>query len=404
MQVLLSTWGSRGDVEPLVGLAERLLARGARVRLCVPPDEELVARATESGAQVTPLGPAGKELVRREPRPSLPETAARLVNEQVERLPALLQGCDAVVVTGALPAAAGALSVAEAVAVPAASVTFQQLTIPGPDRRPLDYRGAALPAGEHDPRVLWRLDAEAIDELFGEAVNGGRAALGLKPLAHVRDIVVGQRPWLASDPVLDPWRADWGIDAVQTGAWIVPDTTPLPEDLIAFLDDGPPPVYLGFGSMPMLAARDVAAVALAAVRAHGRRAVILRGWAELDGEERAEDHLVVGDVNHQALFPRVAAVVHHGGAGTTTTAARAGAAQVVVPQAVDQPYWARRVAALGVGVAHPGAIPTVASLTAALGTALDPALRARATQVAGLVRADGTTVAAVEVERLAGVR
>ena len=399
MQVLLTTWGGRGDVEPMVGLAERLRARGAQVRLCVPRDEDLVARARESGAEVTPLGPAGKELMRRDPPPSIPETAAMLLREQVAVLPGLLEGCDAAVVTGALPAAAGALSAAEAARVPAASVTFQQLTIPAPDRRPLVYRGTEAPK-EQDPQALWRLDAEAIDGLFGDAVGSAREALGLPRLAHVRDIVVGKRPWLATDPVLDPWRPAWGIDAVQTGAWTVADANPLDEKLLAFLDDGPPPVYIGFGSMPMLASPEVAAAAMEAVRAHGRRAVILRGWAELEAEHGAEDCLLVDQVNHQALFPRAAAIVHHGGAGTTTTAARAGAAQVVVPQAVDQPYWAGRVAALGIGAAHDGPKPTAASLRSALTRALNPGVRARAIAVAGAIRSDGTTVAAVEVERL----
>jgi vancomycin aglycone glucosyltransferase len=99
-------------------------------------------------------------------------------------------------------------------------------------------------------------------------------------------------------------------------------------------------------------------------------------------------------VNHQALFRRVAAVVHHGGAGTTTTAALAGAPQVIVPQLVDQPHWARRVAELGIGGAHVGPVPTPESLGAALGIALAPATRDRAMEVASEVRTDGATVAA----------
>jgi vancomycin aglycone glucosyltransferase len=90
----------------------------------------------------------------------------------------------------------------------------------------------------------------------------------------------------------------------------------------------------------------------------------------------------------------VAAVVHHGGAGTTTTATRAGAPQVVVPQMADQPYWAGRVAGLGIGTAHDGPAPTTESLSAALRTALTPETRARATAVAGTIRTDGATVAA----------
>jgi vancomycin aglycone glucosyltransferase len=86
--------------------------------------------------------------------------------------------------------------------------------------------------------------------------------------------------------------------------------------------------------------------------------------------------------------------MHHGGAGTTTTAARSGAPQVVVPQMADQPYWAGRVAALGIGAAHDGPTPTTESLSAALSTALAPETRARAAAVAGTIRADGATVAA----------
>ena len=86
--------------------------------------------------------------------------------------------------------------------------------------------------------------------------------------------------------------------------------------------------------------------------------------------------------------------MHHGGAGTTTTAARAGAPQVVVPQWADQPYFAGRVASLGIGVAHDAQAPTTESLSAALATALTPGTRARAQAVAGTIRTDGATVAA----------
>jgi vancomycin aglycone glucosyltransferase len=145
---------------------------------------------------------------------------------------------------------------------------------------------------------------------------------------------------------------------------------------VAFLDAGAPPVYVGFGSMPMRASTDVAQVAIEAIRVQGRRALVARGWADLalidDRELRRRE------VNQQALFARVAAVVHHGGAGTTTTATRAGTPQAVVPQAADQPYWTGRVADLGIGTAHDGPTPTTESLSAALRTTLTPETRARA--------------------------
>ena len=83
------------------------------------------------------------------------------------------------------------------------------------------------------------------------------------------------------------------------------------------------------------------------------------------------DCVAVGEVNHHALFRRVAAVVHHGGAGTTTSAALAGAPQVVIPQNYDQHYWAQRIEELGIGAAHAPGAPNRASLT----TALEEALR-----------------------------
>jgi vancomycin aglycone glucosyltransferase len=120
----------------------------------------------------------------------------------------------------------------------------------------------------------------------------------------------------------------------------------------------------------------------------------MRGWADLSAADEQGDCFVVGEVNHQALFRRVAAVVHHGGAGTTTTTARAGRPQVVVPQGADQPYWARRVAELGIGAAHEGPAPTAESLASALATALAPETADRAAAVAGEARTDGAAMAA----------
>lgn len=153
-------------------------------------------------------------------------------------------------------------------------------------------------------------------------------------------------------------------------------------------------MYVGFGSIPLHDADSVARAAVEAVRAHGHRVLLSPGWADLALADDQEGCFAVGEVNHHALFPRVAAVVHHGGAGTTTTAALAGAPQVVVPQLADQPYWPGRVADLGIGAAHDGPNPTFESLSAALGVVLATETRTRAAAVAGTIRTDGATVAA----------
>ena len=108
--------------------------------------------------------------------------------------------------------------------------------------------------------------------------------------------------------------------------------------------------------------------------------------------------ILIGEVNQQALFPRVSAVVHHGGAGTTTAGALGGVPQVIVPQMYDQHYWAARVQALGVGTAHAPGMPTTGSLTSALERTLHHDIATRATSVARDVRRDGARIAA---ERLA---
>ncbi|MBT2490299.1 glycosyltransferase family 1 protein [Streptomyces sp. ISL-96] len=395
MRVLLSTYGSRGDVEPLVGLAVRLRALGVEVRVCAPPDKEFAELLAGVGVELVPFGQSVRELVTGVTPPSaadVPRIAAELVAARFDTVAAAAEGCDALLATGLMPA--GARSAAEKLGIRYVYACFHPFELPSRNYPPQQRAGRPFPPGETDNRVLWDLDAEKVNALYAAPLNTHRAAIGLPPVDNVRDHVFTDRPWLAADPTLGPWQDSTDLDVVQTGAWILPDERPLPAELVAFLDAGTPPVYVGFGSMPMRAAKDAARVAVEAVRAQGRRAVVSRGWADLALSDDQDDCFALGEVNQQALFRRVAAVVHHGGAGTTTTAARAGAPQVVVPQMVDQPYWAARVAVLGIGAAHDGPTPAFESLSAALSTALTSETRARATAVAGSIRTDGATVAA----------
>ncbi len=401
MRVLLSTYGSRGDVQPLAGLAVRLQALGAEVAVCVPPDEDFAELLARAGVPLVATGSSVRAMVTgvvtgAVPRPAeyLPRRAAEVYAAQFGTLEAAAEGCDALVATGLFPAAAAARSVSEKLGIRYVYAIYQPIPLPSPHHPPNPWPGRPLPAGVTDNRVLWDVDAQSMNALFSPAINTHRAAIGLPEVDNIRDHVFTDHPWLAADPTLAPWPGPADLHVVQTGAWILPDERPLPADLEAFLDAGTPPVYVGFGSIPLQASRDVARVAIETIRAHGRRALLSRGWADLALSDDRNDCFAVGEVNQQALFGRVAAVVHHGGAGTTTTAAQAGAPQVVVPQLGDQPYWAGRVAALGIGAAHDGPAPTTVSLSAALSNALTPQTRARAAAVAGNIRTDGATVAA----------
>ncbi|MEU4495618.1 glycosyltransferase [Streptomyces sp. NPDC023998] len=395
MRALLLSYGSRGDVEPMVGLAVALRELGAEARVCAPPDEEFAQLLAGVGVELVPFGQSVRALVTAATPPSAadaPRLAADLVAAHFDTVAAAAEGCDVLVAGGLMPA--GVRSVAEKLGIRYVYACFHTFELPSPHYPPSQRPGRPFPPEVTDNRVLWDLDAQRVNALYGEALNTHRASIGLPPVDNVRDHVFTDQPWLAADPILGPWQELTDLDVVQTGAWILPDERPLPADLVAFLDAGTPPVYVGFGSMPMRASKDAAQVAVEAIRAQGHRVLVSRGWAELGLIDDQGDCFAVGEVNQQALFARVAAVVHHGGAGTTTTAARAGAPQVVVPQIVDQPYWAGRVAELGIGAAHDGPTPAFESLSAALKTALTPETRARARAVAGTIRTDGATVAA----------
>nr|AGS49778.1 putative glycosyltransferase [uncultured bacterium esnapd15] len=392
MRVLLSTSGGRGDVEPLVALAARLQTLGVRARVCAPPD--CAERLAEVGVPLVRVGRSVRAMMHGGKPPSpgdAPRLAAEAITAQFDAVPAAAEGCDAVVATGLLSAAVAVRSVAEGLGIPYFYAAYCPIYLPSPHYPPPPALGGPPVPEATDNRVLWQMHSHGAARRFGDALNGRRASIGLPPVTDIYAYGFTGRPWLAADPVLAPLQPT-DLDVVQTGAWTLPDDRPLSAELEAFLNAGPPPVYVGFGSGP--APADAARVAIEAIRAQGHRVVLSSGWAGLAPTDDRGDCLAVGEVNHQVLFRRVAAVVHAGSAGTTTAATRAGAPQVVVPQMTDQPYFARRVAELGIGVAHDGRTPTFDSLSAALTTALSPEIRVRAVAVAGTIRTDGATVAA----------
>ncbi len=299
MRVLLSTWGSRGDVEPMLGFAVALRALGAEVRMCAPPDfAEQLARV---GVPMVPVGQSVRALVHGAKPPSpadAPRVAADLVAAQFDAVAAAAEGCDALVATGLMPA--GERSIAEKLGIRYVFACFIPRVLPSPHQSPLQRPGRPFPPGVTDNRVLWDVDAERVQALYGAPLNTHRAAIGLPPVDNVRDYVFTDRPWLAADPTLGPWPGSPDLDVVQTGAWILPDERPLPADLEAFLDAGTPPVYVGFSSVR--APQDVARVAIEAIRAQGRRVIVSRGWADLAMIDDGDDCFVVGEVNLQVLF------------------------------------------------------------------------------------------------------
>jgi len=248
-------------------------------------------------------------------------------------------------------------------------------------------------------RLLWKLDERSWNSFFLSSVNEQRAALGLAAVAHVPRYVSTDAPWLAADPVLGPSATyPSNLRVTQTGAWLLPDPAPLPDEVEKFLNSGAPPVYFGFGSM--VAASQPGPLLVETARAIGRRAIIYRGWGELGLLDGRDDCISVGDISHERLFGRVAAIVHHGGAGTTLAAARSGKPQVIVPHNYDQYYWSRRVSKLGVGVSGPEAKHLTANaLVKALRDCLRPEVASKAQSLAFRVELYGARNAAERLVR-----
>lgn len=402
MRVLLSTIGSRGDVQPLVALALGLKALGQHVRLCVPPDFRDWIESL--GMSVTPIGPELRSTGKANPSAALPTPEQRrqmiegTVAAQFETIGMAAQGCDVIVGATALQIAAP--SIAESLGIPYVFAAYCPAVLPSPHHAPpvLAMRGDTPTPAAPDYSELWVQDARRWNDTWGALLNSRRESLGLAPVGDVRGHILTDRPWLAADPTLAPWPDPTDQTIFQTGAWILTDERPLSPELEAFLDLGEPPVYFGFGSIR--APQGFSRVMIESARTLGRRAIVSRGWADLALVDDAPDCLAIGEVNQQALFKRVAAVVHHGGAGTTTAAARAGAPQVVIPQHYDQHYWAQRVQHLGLGTAHAPSAPTTESLRRALQHTLQREVAARARAVATAVRGDGAQAAAQRLMRV----
>jgi len=206
-----------------------------------------------------------------------------------------------------------------------------------------------------------------------------------------------------------PRPVDWPEHASIAGYWFMPPESSHAkwspsQDLLEFLEAGPPPIYFGFGSMAGVDPSKVTQTILSAVQGANRRAILATGWGGVDPDMCVGEGIhVLESAPHQWLFPKVSAVVHHGGAGTTAAGLRAGCPTVVCPFGLDQPFWGNRIVELGAGVSPISQRKLTASnLAAALESVTTvPSFRSSAKAIAASIQAeDGITNAIQTIEQV----
>jgi UDP:flavonoid glycosyltransferase YjiC (YdhE family) len=380
VRVLLAVEGTRGDVHPMLALAESLEAAGHTVSFCGPEDAGAEARArgidfTSTGEDVHAFLQANAaSLHTRGPKffASVHEWGKHAIASQFRAVNDLAAETDFVLAAGTSFAAS---SVCELRGLPYRYVLFTPAMLPSALHSP-----ALLPFQSNRPwvnRLLWWLLPRMSRFTVGALIETHRRALGLPPMRDPVRELLSPCPILATDDVLTPGPPDSPIPFEQMRCFHPHQPGALPAKLEAFVAAGAPPVYFGFGSMtdpdPGLTTRCL----LNAIEALGVRAVISKGWAGLGGVALPEGVFVTDSVPHASLFPHCSVIVHHGGSGTTHTAARAGVPQVVVPHVLDQFYFERRLQLLGVappGVPRPRLTPQ--RLVDTVGAALDNELLA----------------------------
>ncbi len=343
MKITLATCGSRGDVQPLIALALALQARGHKARICASPEHEEWVKSY--GCDFRPVGVNLMAFLEEHRDMNITGVMPflRLMKQEIVRqfrtLPDLIADADLVIGSSLL---IGCPSVAEYLNKPYCHMAFCPQALPSGYHPMVHMRRHDLPRWINT--LSWLLFRHLdINFNYRRLINAERRRLGLAPIRDVLSHLPGIRFIVASDPLLGTVPPDIKVPVTQTGYLHLDQRGELPGDLLDFIEEGPPSVYIGFGSMPSERPEESARMLVSAMKSAGQRMVLSKGWAGLIPKAADASCYVADAVPHPLLFPRMAAIVHHGGSGTTATAARAGVPQIIIPHIMDQFYWGHHI-------------------------------------------------------------
>ncbi|PTU23988.1 hypothetical protein P175DRAFT_0469539 [Aspergillus ochraceoroseus IBT 24754] len=432
LNIVIHVVGSRGDVQPFLEIGKRLKSHGHRVRLAT----HLSFRETveDQGLEFFNIGGDPAELMAfmvKNPglMPDMRTIASGAIRKRRRDMKAIFSGCwRACYETGdgtgiehhipedlwndsvdyrnlpfvadviiANPPSFSHLSCAEKLGIPV-NIMF---TMPWSATQAFPHPLANVRSHKTKPSVA-NFASYAVVEIMmweglGDLINRFRKReLGLDPLDAIRAPSIAHRlripyTYLWS-PALLPKPLDWGehIDVCGFSMLAEVDGYTPPDDLRAFLDAGPPPVYIGFGSIVVDNPAKLTDIVFEAVRQTGQRAIVSRGWGNIGANQADTPEIMLIDkCPHDWLFQNVSCVVHHGGAGTTAAGLVLGRPTVIVPFFGDQPFWGSIVERAGAG---PEPVPhktlTADKLAAAINKALEPETLEKAGQIGAEMRSE----------------
>lgn len=422
MNILLVAIGSRGDIQPYVALGVAMVNSGHTVTVCA--SATFADSVRTHGLAYAHMGDGFIALMKSlEGRSGLERmgsisgalrTAANLMSQvgplQQEMLMDVWRSVeqlrpDIIVFHPKLP---GVADIADALDIPAIVAPLFPQVVPTATFPAVGFPD--VPLGVAYRRFTYRIVEAVTNWISIGAIRAWRRDSGLGRRPNVLGLLQDQNGYQrlvlhGFSPVLCPPPDDWPATSVVTGHWPLPSDGRWkpPQALCEFLDAGPPPVYVGFGSMAGRNPKRLTALVVEALVHSGHRGVLATGWGGLESAALPKSVFSVEAVPHDWLFPRVSAVVHHGGAGTTVAGLLAGRPTVVCPFFADQPFWGARVHALGAG---PRPIPqrglTAMRLSEAITTAVnDPVMLKAALDVQRLLQDEcGLQRAASEIERV----
>ena len=340
MKIVISAYGTTGDVHPVVLWAKEAFERKHDILLVVSKGMEFLPKKHNLPYKVYSGESAQKQFGSLGGGKSVTFTVLNRMREhmliQAKELPQYCKTADLLVGSSLDPAAK---SVAEKCNIPFIRMVLTPIF--GGENRSSLFPYQSLPKWMN--KIIWKTTIGLGEILAKAQLNKARKSLGLFAVKNYYDYTITSPSLICLDKRLAPPAPQWPKNIIYTGYPFSKEKEGLKEDLLEFINAGEKPIYLGFGSMGSADPSKTTQMIIDAIKTTKTRVIIQSGWANLGGENLPDYIFEIGPVNHGELLAHTSGAIHHGGAGTTHTVAFAGIPQLIIPHITDQFYYAQSV-------------------------------------------------------------